>query len=58
MRNSKLILHIPHSRTVIPDAYRYIFMYPEELASLATFFADLYTDDLYGYPVLRASSLL
>ena len=53
MRNSKLILHIPHSSTVIPDAYRHIFMYPEELASLATSSADLYTDDLYGYPATR-----
>ena len=50
MRNSKLILHIPHSSTVIPDAYRHIFMYPEELETLANFSADLYTDDLYCYP--------
>lgn len=50
MRNSKLILHIPHSSTVIPDAYLHIFKYPEELATLATSSADLYTDDLYCYP--------
>lgn len=50
MRNSKLILHIPHSSTVIPDAYRHIFMYPEELIAIATSSADLYTDDLYLYP--------
>ena len=50
MRNSKLILHIPHSSTVIPEAYRHIFMYPEELATIATSSADLYTDDLYCCP--------
>lgn len=50
MRNNKLILHIPHSSTVVPDQYRHIFMYPEELATLATSSADLYTDDLYYYP--------
>lgn len=36
MRNSKLILHIPHSSTVIPEAYRHIFMDPEEQATIAT----------------------
>ena len=50
MRNSKLILHIPHSSTVIPEVYRSIFMCPEELATTATSSADLYTDDLYRYP--------
>ena len=50
MRNSKLILHIPHSSTVIPEAYRHIFMHPEEMASLAISSADLYTDELYRYP--------
>lgn len=50
MRNSKLILHIPHSSTVIPEVYRRIFMRPEELATTATSSADLYADDLYCYP--------
>lgn len=50
MRNSKLILHIPHSSTVIPDEYRHIFMCPKELATVAISSADLYTDDLYRYP--------
>ena len=49
MRNSKLILHIPHSSTLIPDAYRHIYIYPEELATLAPSSADLYTEDLYCY---------
>ena len=50
MRNSKLILHIPHSSTVIPEAYRHIFIHPEELATIATSSADLYTDDFILLP--------
>ena len=50
MRNSKLILHIPHSSTVIPEKYQRIFLRSEGLANMATFSADLYTDDLYRYP--------
>ena len=53
MRNSKLILHIPHSSTILPEAYRHIFICPEELATLAISSADLYTDDLYCYPATR-----
>ena len=50
MRNSKLILHIPHSSTVIPEKYQRIFLRSEGLANMATSSADLYTNDLYSYP--------
>ncbi|MCH4157963.1 MAG: N-formylglutamate amidohydrolase [Acidaminococcaceae bacterium] len=49
-RISPLILHLPHSSTLIPARYRHIYLQPEQLPASALAAADLFTDQLYRYP--------
>ena len=47
-QHSHLIVHIPHSSTVIPTEYRHIYVHPEKLDENILGLTDLYTDELFA----------
>ena len=49
--NNPILLHIPHSSTVIPEEYKTDFI--ADLSDELRFMTDWYTDDLFDYPATK-----
>ena len=49
--NNPILLHIPHSSTIIPEEYKTDFT--ADLSDELRFMTDWYTDDLFDYPATK-----